>query len=92
MKNSKFPESYLQLSLNPDEKKLETNEVERKVWSILKTYGINESMIREACGKGSRNSIIGTYRIVLYQCQAKDMDEERLKVFTLLKYNSTFFF
>lgn len=80
LKESKFPESYLQLSLNPDESELETNEVERRVWTILNSYGINEEMIREAADKGARNSIIGTYRIVLYLCQAREINEERTKV------------
>ena len=30
--------------------------------------------------KGARNAIIGTYRIVLYRSQAREMDEERSKL------------
>uniref|UniRef100_A0A915CVF3 Uncharacterized protein n=1 Tax=Ditylenchus dipsaci TaxID=166011 RepID=A0A915CVF3_9BILA len=52
LKESKFPDSYLQISLNPDETELETNEVERQVWAILNNYGINEEMIKESVGKG----------------------------------------
>ena len=88
LKNNKFPDSYLNLSLNPDEHKLETNEVERQVWTILKNFGINETTIREASDKGARNSIIGTYRIVLYQCQAKDRDEERVRVSWVLYFHN----
>lgn len=70
----------MQISLNPDEKELEKNEVEKQVWNTLHEYGIDKEMIRSSVGKGARNAIIGTYRIVLYQCQAKDLDLERLKV------------
>ncbi|KAI1703545.1 protein kinase domain-containing protein [Ditylenchus destructor] len=80
LKDTKFPESYLQLSLTPDEKELENNEIERYVWDTLHSYGIDEEMIREAAGKGARNSIIGTYRIVLYVCQAKERNEQRQKI------------
>jgi nitrogen regulatory protein PII len=51
-----------------------------KVWDTLHSYGITELMIKESQGKGARNAIIGTYRIVLYRCQAKNMDEERTKL------------
>jgi hypothetical protein len=50
-------------------------------------------MIKESVGKGARNAIgkiklfyqmelclVGTYRIVLYQHQAPDLDKERVKV------------
>ena len=79
LRESKFPESYMQISLNPDEKELEKNDVEKQVWNTLHDYGIDKEMIRSSVGKGARNAIIGTYRIVLYQCQAKDLDLERLK-------------
>lgn len=59
---------------------MEKNEIERKIWNTLHGYGITEEMIRESMGKGARNAIIGTYRIVQYQCQANDMDKERIKV------------
>jgi hypothetical protein len=37
-------------------------------------------MIRDSAGKGAKDSIIGTYRIVLYQCQAPEHEKERNKV------------
>ncbi|KAL3102038.1 hypothetical protein niasHS_003447 [Heterodera schachtii] len=80
LSDCKFPESYLQLSLNPDEGELKHSELEKQVWTLLDSYGINEQMIRNAQGKGARNAIIGAYRIILFQCQAKDRDEERTKL------------
>lgn len=67
--------------MNPDASKRETNEMEARVWSILNKYGIDEEMILESVEKGTRNAIIGTYRIVLYQCQTKDADDAQNQVF-----------
>ncbi|VDM34681.1 unnamed protein product [Toxocara canis] len=55
-------------------------QVARNVWNTLHQYGIDEEMMKEAAPKGARNAIIGMYRIVLYQSQAKDDDEERNRV------------
>lgn len=51
LRESKFPESYLELSLNPNEKKKETCGIEKKVWDMLHSYGITEQMIKESEGK-----------------------------------------
>lgn len=37
-------------------------------------------MIKDSMGKGARNAVVGTYRIVLYQHQAGDLENERVKV------------
>ncbi|KAF7634043.1 Protein kinase domain-containing protein [Meloidogyne graminicola] len=77
----KFPDSYVNLSLNPNEHSLSHCKLERLVWSQLQSYGINEEMLRSvAKSKGARNPIIGTYRITLYQCQSIDRDKERAKL------------
>ncbi|KAI6172088.1 hypothetical protein M3Y98_00934400 [Aphelenchoides besseyi] len=78
--DTKFTDSYLQFSMTPDEKELETNEVERKIWATLNEFGITVDMIKDSVGKGARNAIIGTYRIVLYQYQFGDLEKERVKV------------
>uniref|UniRef100_A0A7E4UUP3 non-specific serine/threonine protein kinase n=1 Tax=Panagrellus redivivus TaxID=6233 RepID=A0A7E4UUP3_PANRE len=80
LSQSKFPESYLQISVTPNESNLATDETERRVWAKLGEIGITAAMIRESVGKGARDSIIGTYRIVLFQAQAPDHDKEVLKV------------
>ncbi|KAI6242840.1 hypothetical protein M3Y99_00192400 [Aphelenchoides fujianensis] len=78
--DTKFTDSYVQFNMTPDEKELETCEMERKIWATLNDFGINVEMIKEAVGKGCRNSVIGAYRIVLYQFQAGDLEKERMKV------------
>lgn len=80
LRETKFTDSYLQFSMTPSEKELESNPVERSVWKKLHEYGITMDMIKEAEGKGARNAVVGTYRIVLYQHQAEDLDAERIKV------------
>ncbi|KAI6184183.1 hypothetical protein M3Y97_00569000 [Aphelenchoides bicaudatus] len=80
LKDTKFTDSYMQFSVTPNEKELESNPLEQSVWTKLNEYGITIDMIKEAMGKGARNAVVGTYRIVLYQHQANDLDNERVKV------------
>uniref|UniRef100_A0AC35GJ63 Protein kinase domain-containing protein n=1 Tax=Panagrolaimus sp. PS1159 TaxID=55785 RepID=A0AC35GJ63_9BILA len=80
LSQSKFPDSYLQISITPNESSLKTDQTEREVWEKLKEIGIDHEMIRDSAGKGAKDSIIGTYRIVLYQCQAPEHEKERNKV------------
>uniref|UniRef100_A0AC35U6P9 Protein kinase domain-containing protein n=1 Tax=Rhabditophanes sp. KR3021 TaxID=114890 RepID=A0AC35U6P9_9BILA len=80
LNESKFPDSYIQCSIDPDEKELKTSSVARKLWETLHEYGITEDMLREAADKGARNAIIGTYRIVLYLSQSIEATKERIKI------------
>lgn len=86
LSQSKFPDSYLQISITPNESSLKTDQTEREVWEKLKEIGIDHEMIRDSAGKGAKDSIIGTYRIVLYQCQAPEHEKERNKVSFLKKF------
>uniref|UniRef100_A0A0N4Z346 non-specific serine/threonine protein kinase n=1 Tax=Parastrongyloides trichosuri TaxID=131310 RepID=A0A0N4Z346_PARTI len=80
LNDSKFVDSYVQLSIQPDVKELENSPVARTLWNQLHEYGINEIMMKDAAGKGARNAIIGTYRIVLFQAQSAEMEKQRTKV------------
>uniref|UniRef100_A0A1I8AB50 non-specific serine/threonine protein kinase n=1 Tax=Steinernema glaseri TaxID=37863 RepID=A0A1I8AB50_9BILA len=80
LSGNRFPKSYIQCSLEPNPEELEKSEVARKVWCQLNEYGITGEMMQEAAPRGARNAIIGTYRIVLYQAQAVEHDQERIKV------------
>ncbi|KAK0394217.1 hypothetical protein QR680_000627 [Steinernema hermaphroditum] len=80
LSGNRFPKSYVQCSLAPNSDELEKSEVARKVWGQLNEYGITGEMMEEAAPRGARNAIIGTYRIVLYQAQAVEHDQERIKV------------
>lgn len=80
LSQSKFPDSYLQISITPNENSLKTDQTEREVWGKLKEIGVDDEMIRSAAGKGAKDAIIGTYRIILYQCQAPEHEKERNKV------------
>lgn len=40
LKDTKFTDSYLQFSMTPNEKELESNPIERSVWLKLNEYGI----------------------------------------------------
>lgn len=80
LSQSKFPDSYLQISMQPSEDSVKTDRTEQEVWAKLLSIGIDEEMIKASAGKGAKDSIIGTYRIILYQCQAPEHDKERNKV------------
>ncbi|CEF59588.1 Protein kinase domain and Serine/threonine-/dual specificity protein kinase, catalytic domain and Protein kinase-like domain-containing protein [Strongyloides ratti] len=80
LNDAKFVDSYVQCSLQPDEKELESSPVARTLWNQLHEYGITKAMMNDAAGKGARNAIIGTYRIVLFQAQFIEMDKQRVKV------------
>ncbi|KAE9551590.1 hypothetical protein FO519_005197 [Halicephalobus sp. NKZ332] len=53
--------------LKPSEDILKTDKTEQEVWSKLFSIGIDEEMIKASAGKGAKDAIIGTYRIILYQ-------------------------
>uniref|UniRef100_A0A0N5BC54 non-specific serine/threonine protein kinase n=1 Tax=Strongyloides papillosus TaxID=174720 RepID=A0A0N5BC54_STREA len=80
LSEAKFVDSYVQCSLQPDEKELKSSPVARTLWNQLHEYGITKAMMNDAAGKGARNAIIGTYRIVLFQAQSIEMDKQRVKV------------
>jgi len=80
LSQSKFPDSYLQISMQPSEDSLKTDKTEQEVWSKLLSIGIDEDMIKSSAGKGAKDAIIGTYRIILYQVQAPEHEKERTKV------------
>lgn len=94
LKDAKFTGSYIQVSMTPpNEKEPRDNPVEKSVQSKLNEYGITTSkkdmqcnvmlwldMIKGATEKGVRDAIVGTYRIVLYQHQTGDLEDEHLKI------------
>jgi hypothetical protein len=61
----------------PDAEELARSELARKVASTLHQYGISNEMLAEAQTRGAYDSVIGTYRIVLYQAQSADVDKVR---------------
>uniref|UniRef100_A0A914VP01 non-specific serine/threonine protein kinase n=1 Tax=Plectus sambesii TaxID=2011161 RepID=A0A914VP01_9BILA len=80
LEKAKFPQAYLPCSPVPSDEELKTNPVAPKVWAGLQEFGVTSAMLLEAAEKGAKNSIIGTYRIVLYQVQAHDIEKERSRV------------
>ena len=85
LSQSKFPDSYLQISMQPSEDSLKTDKTEQEVWLKLLSIGIDEDMIKSSAGKGAKDAIIGTYRIILYQVQAPEHEKERTKVILTLQ-------
>lgn len=66
-----FPAENEKFSLVPSEEELISKPEVKEVWETLHRYGISPAMMKEAAQKGAKNSVIGTYRIVLYQIQSK---------------------
>lgn len=71
-----FPQEYEKYSLVPSEEEMTSKPEMKDVWNTLHNYGVSPEMIKEAATKGVRSSIVGSYRIVLYQVQSK-IEEER---------------
>lgn len=69
LRGSRFPSTYLNLPAQVTKSEEEKNEITRKVWAIMHSYGITEKMLEESSERGPKNSMIGTYRIVQYQVQ-----------------------
>ncbi|EPB76936.1 hypothetical protein ANCCEY_03972 [Ancylostoma ceylanicum] len=78
LRGCRFPATYLNLTSHQEKMEAEKNEIARKVWEIMHSYGITEQMLEEAQERGPKNAMIGTYRIVQYQVQtaAKQMHSE----------------
>uniref|UniRef100_A0A0N5AFD5 non-specific serine/threonine protein kinase n=1 Tax=Syphacia muris TaxID=451379 RepID=A0A0N5AFD5_9BILA len=79
LKDCKFANSYFQCTIHPRKDELEKNPLLHDVWKNLDQYGISEEMLREAFPKGPYNTIVGTYRIVLYQVQIQT-EEQRQRI------------
>ncbi len=52
--------------------------VEMEVWETLERLGITKDMMKNSQTRDSRHSVIGIYRIVLYQIHRR-MEEEKEK-------------
>ncbi|CAJ0931767.1 unnamed protein product, partial [Mesorhabditis belari] len=75
LRDIKFPRSYLSFPTLPSKEELDCNETQQRVWEIMNRFGITEEMLADTTGP--RNSIVGTYRIVLYQVQAEKKEAIR---------------
>ncbi|XP_002734496.1 serine/threonine-protein kinase NIM1-like [Saccoglossus kowalevskii] len=68
-----FPRAHLQYKLMPHfDKSSSAEEIEVK--SALKDLGIGEEHLEQTRDKDSRNSITGTYRIILHRIQKKNSE------------------
>lgn len=71
-----FPTEFEKYSLVPSEEEMSTKPEVKDVWNTLHSYGISPEMMKDAAAKGARSSVVGTFRIVLYQIQSK-IEEQR---------------
>ena len=71
-----FPDSLDPYNLNPSQDVRSLSEEEREARTVLSNLGINEEHLRKTSVRDSRNSIIGTYRIVLHRIQKKGSIQE----------------
>ncbi|WKY05338.1 hypothetical protein Q1695_005946 [Nippostrongylus brasiliensis] len=69
LRGCRFPPTYQSLPTKESMEE-EKNEIAKKVWAIMNSYGITQQMLDESSERGPRNSMIGTYRIVQYQVQS----------------------
>ncbi|CAJ0603783.1 unnamed protein product [Cylicocyclus nassatus] len=69
LRGCKFPPTYLNLASQQEKIEAEKNEISKKVWDIMHSYGITEQMLDDSQDRGPKNAMIGTYRIVQYQVQ-----------------------
>ncbi|XP_046372336.1 serine/threonine-protein kinase NIM1-like [Haliotis rufescens] len=66
-----FPAPLEPFNMNPSTGSLSLGEEEKEARKIMDDLGISEDHFRQMNGRDSRNSITGTYRIVLHRVQKK---------------------
>ncbi|KAE9419121.1 hypothetical protein Angca_004227 [Angiostrongylus cantonensis] len=77
LRECRFPSTYLNLLSREEDKEKRKNEISKKVWSVMNSYGITEEMFDELHERGPRNAMIGTYRIVQHQVQAATSNQSQ---------------
>lgn len=76
MINANFPSAYEKYSSVPSEEEVSEKPTVKEVWDTMDKYGISPVMLKEAAQRGAKNSVIGTYRIVLYQVQTRQQHQD----------------
>ncbi|KJH46547.1 kinase domain protein [Dictyocaulus viviparus] len=70
LRGCRYSTTYMDLLAFEEKEEERAKEISKKVWTIMKSYGIDEEMLEESNERGPRNAVIGTYRIVQYQVES----------------------
>ncbi|XP_013409130.1 serine/threonine-protein kinase NIM1 [Lingula anatina] len=75
LKGEEFPPALERYELYPSPQKEGLNEEEKEARKVLSDLGIGEDMFKQMENKDSKNSITGTYRIVLHRIHKRNSNE-----------------